>query len=222
MRAVSGTHTSANWSAPSSEVSTLVGYPPTTGVRLAVAPGYPQATTIGAVALQPPTTPARTAVNPSSVENGWCGSAKAPRSATCPRSPAPPWATAGAEPHHSTRHAVGQGVPDAYRGSATDRRCVLCHGRNPVKDPPVALRPPQPAMTARTATNCPTRAALNGQQLCQTSTSTSFVADAAKPRPELALSSRWPSGANGCAARSSTPSHATTVGSPTPSSRRGR
>jgi len=44
---------SANWSAPSSEVSTLVGYPPTTGVRLAVAPGYPQATTVGAVALQP-------------------------------------------------------------------------------------------------------------------------------------------------------------------------
>ena len=33
---------SANWSAPSSEVSTLVGYPPTTGVRLAAAPGYPQ------------------------------------------------------------------------------------------------------------------------------------------------------------------------------------
>jgi hypothetical protein len=110
-------------------IKTLVGYPPNTCVRLAVAPGSPQATTIGAVACSP-TTPTTTAVNPSSVESGWYGSAKAPRSATCPSSSAPPWATAGPERHHSARSAAGQAMPDAYRGSATDRRCVLCHGRN--------------------------------------------------------------------------------------------
>jgi hypothetical protein len=34
-------------------VSILLGYSPNTCVRLAVAPGYPQATTIGAVACSP-------------------------------------------------------------------------------------------------------------------------------------------------------------------------
>jgi hypothetical protein len=34
-------------------VNTLLGYPPNTCVRLAVAPGYPQATTIGAIACSP-------------------------------------------------------------------------------------------------------------------------------------------------------------------------
>jgi hypothetical protein len=34
-------------------VDALTGYPPDTRVRLAVAPGYPQAATIGAIALQP-------------------------------------------------------------------------------------------------------------------------------------------------------------------------
>lgn len=34
-------------------VAALAGYPPEIGVRLAVAPGYPQATTIGAIACSP-------------------------------------------------------------------------------------------------------------------------------------------------------------------------
>jgi hypothetical protein len=105
-------------------VSILLGYSPNTCVRLAVAPGYPQATTIGAVACSPDDAD-HDGVNPSSVESGWCGSAKAPRSAICPRSPAPPWATAGPEQHHSARHAVVHAVPVSYRGSATDRRCVV-------------------------------------------------------------------------------------------------
>ena len=75
-------------------VAALTGYPPDTRVRLAVAPGYPQATTIGAIACSPDDADP-TVANPSSTQSGWCGSAKAPRSATCPRSPAPPSATAG-------------------------------------------------------------------------------------------------------------------------------
>jgi hypothetical protein len=34
-------------------VTVLVGYPPQTRVRLAVAPGYPQASTIGVIACSP-------------------------------------------------------------------------------------------------------------------------------------------------------------------------
>ena len=135
-------------------VSTLAGYPPATCVRLAVAPGYPQATTIGAVALQP-------------------RRRRPPRPQTLPR-----WRTGGVDrrrrpdrlparnrPHRPrpplelsrtallARHR--RVVPGAYRGSATVRHCVLCHGRNPVKGPHVALRPPLPPMTARPAAELP-------------------------------------------------------------------
>jgi len=34
-------------------VAALAGYPPDTGVRLAVAPGYPQAATVGVIACSP-------------------------------------------------------------------------------------------------------------------------------------------------------------------------
>ena len=84
-------------------VAALAAYPPQTRVQLAVAPGYPQAATIGAIACSPDDADGpRDGRPPDPDGNGWCGSAKAPSSATCPRSPATPSATAGPE-HHSIR-----------------------------------------------------------------------------------------------------------------------
>ena len=65
-------------------VAALAAFPPQTRVQLAVAPGYPQAATIGVIAAAP-MTPRGTHAHPPP-RTGRCGSAKAPHWATCPRS----------------------------------------------------------------------------------------------------------------------------------------
>ena len=54
-----------------------------------------------------------TDAHPTPTRNGWCGSAKAPSSATCPRSPATPSATAGPEHHSTERSQRAIAAPDA-------------------------------------------------------------------------------------------------------------
>ena len=84
-------------------VAALAAFPPQTRVQLAVAPGYPQAATIGVIACSPDDAEGEDA-HPSP-RTGWCGSAKAPHWATCPRSLVAPSATAGHERHHTTTTA---------------------------------------------------------------------------------------------------------------------
>jgi hypothetical protein len=79
-------------------VAALATYPPEVAVLLAVAPGYPQAATIGKIACSPDDAD-NDGREPDPPGSGWCGSAKAPRSGTCPRSPATPSATTGREQH---------------------------------------------------------------------------------------------------------------------------
>jgi hypothetical protein len=88
-------------------VAALAPFPPQTRVQLAVAPGYPQAATIGVIACSPDDAEG-TDARPPPTRTGWCGSAKAPHSATCPRSPVARSAKAGHERHHQDNHRTGR------------------------------------------------------------------------------------------------------------------
>jgi hypothetical protein len=116
---------------------------------LAVAPGYPQATTIGVIACSPDDAE-YDGRGPDPARSGWCGSAKAPRSATCPRSPATPSATTGPE---RPREAYPSGSLRCDQTSAPDvdpcRRRVRCRPWAWAAAPNHDMEPACPAAPAR-------------------------------------------------------------------------
>jgi hypothetical protein len=94
--------------------------PPQTRVRLAVAPGYPQASTIGAIACSPDDVD-HDGRGSELTASGWCGSANAARSATCPRSPAMRSVTVGCE---RRTPAVSTGISAPGSWSMPELACV--------------------------------------------------------------------------------------------------